>query len=56
MSDARDRARGQTSRSRTQRSQRTVSRAAQRGVSGKTTYATPNRSNKIQEKIKTDRE
>jgi len=53
---ARDRARGQTSRSRTQRSQRTVSRGAQRGVSGKTTYATPNRSNKIQEKIKTDRE
>ena len=38
---ARDRARGQTSRSRTQRSQRTVSRGAQRGVSGKTTYVTP---------------
>tara|TARA_R110002020_G_scaffold124774_2_gene281891 strand:- start:861 stop:1961 length:1101 start_codon:yes stop_codon:yes gene_type:complete len=38
MSDAREKARGQTSRSRTQRSQRTVSRGAQRGVSGKTTH------------------
>ena len=35
---ARDRARGQTSRSRTQRAQRTISRGAQRGASGRTTH------------------
>ena len=43
MSDAREKARGQTSRSRTQRAQRTVSRGAQRGASGRTTHVTPKR-------------
>ncbi len=56
---ARDRARGQTSRSRTQRARRTVSRGSQRGVSGKTTYVTPKAtSNKknIQQNIKTQQD
>ena len=48
---ARDRARGQTSRSRTQRSQRTVSRGAQRGVSGKTTKVTSNKKSSSSNKL-----
>ena len=50
MSDARDKARGQTSRSRTQRAQRTVSRGAQRNLGGGN-KATSN-ANQINQNIK----
>ena len=51
MSDARDKARGQTSRSRTQRSQRTVSRSTSQPSGGH-----HDRGNQIQENIKNQQE